>query len=247
MNYRFADSLSAFARISRGGRATAENAIGTETLDPLAGRPSDPGILVSVVKQAEAGIKYRKGDLSLFLTGFWASTDERNAQITADANGQAFVAQIDRTYSAKGLEFEGEWRRGGFSLVTGATYTRARIDKDANAPAFEGLIPRHIPDFAFFARPSADLGAVTLGAVINGTTESFAQDTNQLVQPGYVLVSPFVQVRPAPGVTLAVNAFNIFDELAVVSLQAPAIPPSGLTNAQVMNGRTVSASLRYAF
>ncbi|ANK13230.1 TonB-dependent receptor domain-containing protein [Erythrobacter neustonensis] len=247
VNYRFADSLSAFARISRGGRATAENAIGTETLDPLTGRPSDPGILVSVVKQAEAGIKYRKGDLSLFLTGFWASTDERNAQITADANGQAFVAQIDRTYSAKGLEFEGEWRRGGFSLVTGATYTRARIDKDANAPAFEGLIPRHIPDFAFFARPSADLGAVTLGAVINGTTESFAQDTNQLVQPGYVLVSPFVQVRPAPGLTLAVNAFNIFDELAVVSLQAPAIPPSGLTNAQVMNGRTVSASLRYAF
>ena len=247
VNYRFADSLSAFARYSRGGRASAENVIGTETLDPVAGRPNNPDLLVSIVKQAEAGVKYRKAGLSLFLTGFWASTDERNAQITADATGQAFVQQIERTYSAKGLEFEGEYKHGPFTLVAGATYTKAKIDKDVRAPAFDGLTPRHIPDFAFFLRPSAEFGAITFGAAVNGTTESFAQDTNQLVQPGYVIVSPFVQYRPADGVTLAVNAFNVFDRLAVVSLQAPTIPASGLTNAQVMNGRTVTASLRYAF
>lgn len=247
VNYRFADSLSAFARYSRGGRATAENAIGTETLDPIAGRPNDPGILVSVVKQAEAGVKFRKNGLSLFLTGFWASTDERNAQITADATGQAFVQQINRTYSAKGLEFEGEWKKGSFTLVAGATYADASIDKDQIDPSFNNRTPRHIPDLSFFVRPSAELGKVTFGAAINGTTESYAQDTNQLVQPGYVIVSPFVQVRPADGLTLAVNAFNVFDELAVVSIQAPTIPASGLTNVQVMNGRTVTASLRYAF
>ena len=247
VNYRFAESLSAFARYSRGGRASAENVIGTESLDPLTGRPNNPDLLVSIVKQAEAGVKYRKGGLSLFVTGFWASTDERNAQITADATGQAFVRQIERTYSAKGLEFEGEWRRGPFMLAAGATWTKAKIDKDVLAPVFDGLTPRHIPDFAFFLRPSAEFGKVTFGAAINGTTESFAQDTNQLVQPGYVIVSPFVQVRPAAGLTLAVNAFNVFDRLAVVSLQAPTIPASGLTNAQVMNGRTVTASLRYAF
>jgi len=247
VNYRFAQSLSAFARYSRGGRATAENAIGTETLDPLAGRPFNPAILVSIVKQAEAGVKYRKGGLSLFMTGFWASTDERNAQITADATGQAFVQQIKRTYSAKGLEFEGEWQRGPFTLVAGATWTSAKIDKDVLDPAFDGLTPRHIPDFAFFARPSAEFGKVTFGAAINGTTESFAQDTNQLIQPGYVIVSPFVQYRPAAGLTVAVNAFNVFDRLALVSVQAPTIPASGLTNAQVMNGRTVTASLRYSF
>ncbi|HEY6964627.1 MAG TPA: TonB-dependent receptor, partial [Erythrobacter sp.] len=167
--------------------------------------------------------------------------------ITADSSGQAFVAQIKRTYSAKGVEFEGEWKRGPFTLVGGATWTKAKIDKDVLAPAFDGLTPRHIPDFAFFLRPSAEFGSVTFGAAINGTTESFAQDTNQLVQPGYVLVSPFVQFRPAEGLTLAVNAFNVFDKLAIVSLQAPSIPASGITNAQVMNGRTVTASLRYAF
>lgn len=247
VNYRFADSFSAFARYSRGGRASAENAIGTETLDPVTGRPSNPEVIVSIVKQAEAGVKYRQGGLSLFLTGFWASTDERNFQITADATGQAFVAQVKRTYSAKGLEFEGEWRKGPFAIVVGATLTDASIDRDEIDPSFDGNTPRHIPDFAFFARPEVATGKVTFGAVINGTTESFAQDTNQLVQPGYVLVSPFVQYRPANGVTVALNAFNVFDELAVVAIQAPTIPASGLANAQVMNGRTVTASLRYAF
>lgn len=247
VNYRFAESLSAFARYSRGGRASAETAIGAEALNPRTGAPRDPALAVSIVKQAEAGVKFRRDGLTAFLTGFWASTDERNFQIAADATGQAVVLPVNRTYSAKGLEFEGEWRKGPFAIVVGATFTDAKIDKDQIDPAFTGNTPRHIPDFAFFAQPQVEFEKVTFGAVVNGTTESFAQDTNQLVQPGYVLVSPFVQYRPARGLTVAVNAFNVFDELAVVQIQAPTIPPSGLANAQVMNGRTVTASLRYAF
>lgn len=247
VNYRFAESLSGFARYSRGGRASAETAIGSEALNPRTGAPRDPALAVSIVRQAEVGVKFRRDGLTAFLTGFWASTDERNFQIAADATGQAVVLPVERTYSAKGIEFEGEWRRGPFTLVAGATWTDASIDEDRIDESFNGLTPRHIPDFAFFLRPSAEFGAVTFGAAINGTTESFAQDTNQLVQPGYVLVSPFVQYRPVNGVTVALNAFNVFDELAVVQIAAPTIPASGLANAQVMNGRTVTASLRYAF
>lgn len=247
VNYRFADSFSAFARYSRGGRASAEGALGAETLDPLTGRPRDPGVRVSLVKQAEVGVKFRRDGLTAFLTGFWASTDERNSQITADATGQAVVVPVNRTYSAKGLEFETEWRKGVFAFVAGATFTAAKIDEDENNPVFNGNTPRHIPDFAFFARPEVELGKVTMGTVFNGTTQSFAQDTNQLVQPGYVLVSPFVQYRPVDRVMIALNAFNVFNELAVVSLAAPTIPPSGIANAQVMNGRTVTAALSFAF
>ena len=181
------------------------------------------------------------------MTGFWASTDERNIQIAANAAGEAVAQPINRTYSAKGVEFEGEWRKGPFALTMGATFTDASIDEDQIDAIFNGNTPRHIPDFAFFARPEFDLGKVTFGTVINGTTESFAQDSNLLIQPGYVLVSPFLQYRPTEGLTVAVNAFNVFDELAIVQLQSAAIPASGIANAQVMNGRTVTASLRYAF
>ena len=92
-----------------------------------------------------------------------------------------------------------------------------------------------------------ELGQFTLGTVLNGTTSSFAQDSNILKQSGYVLVSPFLQYRPAQRVTVGVNAFNVFDKLAIVQLASAAVPAGGLTNAQVMNGRTVTASLRYSF
>jgi len=247
VNYRVADTLSTFARYSRGGRASNQNAVGSGSLNLATGAPVDPALAVSMVRQAEGGVKYRKGALGLYVTGFWASTDERNFQIAASASGQATVNRVERTYSAKGVEFEGEYKRGVFGINIGATLTDSKIDKDTIDPSFNGKSPRHIPDFAFFLRPEVDLGKVSFGAVVNGTTESFAQDTNQLVQPGYVIVSPYLQVRPAPGLTLAINAFNVFDELAVVSIGSPTIPATGIANVTAMNGRTVTGSLRYTF
>lgn len=247
VNYRFAEPFSAFARYSRGARANAERILGAGSLNPASGRLIDPSVAYGVVKQAEVGVKFRKGGLTAYVTGFWASTGERNYQIGADATGQVIVIPVDRTYSAKGIEFEGEARHGPFSLTLGATWTKANIDKDRTDPTLEGNRPRHIPSFSFQARPQVELGKVTLGSVINGTTSSFAQDSNILKQPGYVLVSPFLQYRPVQRVTVGINAFNVFDKLAVVQIASAAIPASGLATAQVMNGRTVTGSLRYSF
>lgn len=247
VNYRIAEPLSVFARYSRGGRANAERILGAGSLNPATGALVDPSTAFGIVKQAEAGVKFRMDGLTAYVTGFWASTGERNFQIGADANGQVVVIEIDRTYSAKGVEFEGELREGPFALTLGATWTKAQIDKDRSDPTLNGNRPRHIPTFSFQARPQVDLGQFTLGTVLNGTTSSFAQDSNILKQPGYVLVSPFLQYRPVERVTVGVNAFNVFDKLAIVQLASAAIPAGGLTNAQVMNGRTVTASLRYSF
>ncbi|MFM7348619.1 MAG: TonB-dependent receptor [Erythrobacter sp.] len=247
VNYRFAEPFSAFARISRGGRASNQNAVGAGSLNLATGAPVDPALAVSMVRQAEGGVKYRKGGLGLYLTGFWASTDERNFQITSNAAGQASVVAVNRTYSAKGLEFEGEWKRGAFRINAGGTLTDATIDEDTLDPALNGKTPRHIPDFAFFLRSEVDLGPASIGAVVNASGKSFAQDVNQLVQPGYVIVSPYLQVRAARGLTLAVNAFNVFDETAVISTGAATIPASGLANVLAMNGRTVTGWPRYAF
>lgn len=247
VNYRFAPSFSAFARYSRGGRANAERILGAGSLNPATGKLIDPSVAYSPVKQAEGGVKFREGGVTAFVTGFWASTSERNSQIGADNKGQVVVIPINRTYTAKGIEFEGEVRKGPFVLNLGATWTDAKISKDRTDPALEGKRPRHIPSFSFQARPQVELKHVTFGAVLNGTTFSYAQDTNLLKQPGYVLVSPFLQVRPTERLQLSVNAFNVFDKLAIVQLASAIIPPGGLTNAQVMNGRTVTGAIRFSF
>lgn len=247
VNYRLAEPFSAFARYSRGARASAERILGAGSLNPDTGKLVDPSIAYGVVKQAEVGLKFRKGGLTAYVTGFWASTAEQNYQIGADATGQVTVIQVNRTYSAKGIEFEGEARHGPLSLTLGATWTRATIDKDRSDPTLDGNRPRHIPTFSFQARPQVELGKFTLGSVINGTTGSFAQDSNVLKQPGYVLISPYLQFRPVERLQLGVNAFNVFNKLAIVQLGSAAIPPGGVMSAQVMNGRTVTASLRYSF
>lgn len=247
VNYRFAPSLSGFARYSRGGRANTERNLGAGALNPVTGQLVDPSAAYSPVKQAEGGIKFRQGGVTAYVTAFWASTIERNSQIGADSKGQPTVIPINRTYTAKGVEFEGEVRKGPFALAVGATLTDARIDKDVANPAIVGNRPRQIPTFSFQARPQVELKRVTFGAAINGITESFAQDSNILKQPGYVLVSPFLQVRPTERLQLSVNAFNVFDKLAIVQIASSIIPAGGITNAQVMNGRTVTGSIRFTF
>jgi outer membrane receptor protein involved in Fe transport len=246
-NYRIAEPLSVFARYSKGARASAERVLFPPSLNALTGKLNDPSTAYGHVKQAEAGVKYRAKGITLFATGFWASTGERNYQIGADDTGQTIVIPINRTYSAKGVELEGLFQKGPFSLRLGATWTKGKIDKDATDASVEGNTPRHSASLFFNAMPQFENDLISLGANINGTTSSFAQDTNLLKQPGYVIVSPFLQVRPAKGVQVALNVFNVFDKLAIVQVGAAAVPAGGIANAQVLNGRTISTSVRFSF
>lgn len=247
VNYRIAEPVSIFARYSRGGRAAAERVFFSPQHDPASGGLTDPSLAYGRVKQAEAGVKLRHNGISVFLTGFWASTSESGFQIGADATGAATVINFSRSYSAKGLELESEIHRGPFSLSVGATYAKSKIDRDTTDATLNGNRPRHQPSLFFSARPQFEQGIVTVGTTINGTTSSFAQDSNILKQPGYVIFNPFLFVRPVPRVELGLIAYNVFDKLAFVNISSAAIPASGVVNAQTLNGRTVTGSLRFSF
>jgi outer membrane receptor protein involved in Fe transport len=246
-NYRLADDLSAFARYSRGGRASAERALYPPSINPATGQLTNPASAYDPVKQAEIGAKYRQGGITLYVTGFWASTIDNNYQISADATGETVVIPIDRKYSAKGVEVESEARYGPFSLRLGATYTKAKIDSDANDPALNGNTPRHEPNFFFTAMPQFENKLVSVGANVTGVTSSYAEDNQGLKQPGYVLVNPFLELRPTKRVSVRLNVYNLFNTLAIVQASASDVPGSGVVNAQVLNGRTVTGAVRLSF
>ncbi|KTF68612.1 TonB-dependent receptor domain-containing protein [Sphingomonas sp. HT-1] len=246
VNYRVAEPVSVFARYSRGARASAERLFFSPAVN-AAGALTDPAMAYGPVKQAEAGVKFRKDGISLFATGFWASTQDKNLQIGANATGNTVVLQIDRDYSAKGVEVEGLFERGPFGLRLGATYTKATIDADKADKTLVGNTPRHQPDLIFQATPQFEVKRFTIGTNVLGTTSSFAQDGNLLKQPGYTIVSPFVQVRPVNGLQISLNVYNVFDKLAFVSVNSAAIPASGIVNAQTLTGRTITASVRFSF
>ena len=239
-NFRVSDTLAVFGRYSRGGRANADRLLFGPSINAQTGRLTDSGAAIDFVRQAEAGVKFRQGPLGLYVTGFHARTEEQNFEATT----QRF---FNRNYQASGVEVEGSYRTGGFSLAAGGTYTDAKIKRDVLNPGVEGNRPRRQAKFIFQATPQYQAGPVTVGANVIGTTSSYAQDSNQLKLPGYTQVNAFLSVRPVERVTVSVNANNVFDVKGITEAEDATIPANGIVRARSINGRTVSAALRFDF
>lgn len=247
INYRVAEPLAVFARYSRGGRGAADRVLFTPIVSAASGELINKKAGHDTVTQAEAGIKYRNGNLTLNLTGFWAKTQEINQQTVANPDGSLRLGIIARTYKAMGAEFEGSFRHGPFSITGGATYTDAEISKDNITAAVEGNLPRHQPKFIFQATPQFDAEMFTLGANVVGTTGSYTQDNNLLRMPGYTIINAFLQFRPTERVQVSLNANNLFDKLALVDVAQGSLPANGLVSVGANNGRTITTSLRFDF
>jgi len=240
-NYRLASDLSIFARYSRGGRANADRFLfNANNVSPLSGRLQPGARPVDFVRQAEGGVKYSHAGLNLYGTAFWAKTAEQNFEATS----QAF---FDRTYRAYGVELEGNYRIGGFSLAANGTFTKAKIISDNVTPAVIGNRPRRQAEFVYKVTPQYTTGLFTLGASAIGTTSSYAQDTNQLKLPGFTQVNAFLSVRPVERVQVSINANNLFDTKGFTEAEEASIPTNGIVRARSINGRTVSAAVRLDF
>ena len=240
-NYLVTDSFSVFGRYSRGGRANADRILfNANNVDPATGELRNSDVAVDFVKQAEIGVKYRAGGLSFYATAFDARTEEENFEATTQT-------VFSRAYKARGVELEGSYRMGPFSLSGGATYTDAEIDRDNISPANVGNMPRRQADWIYQATAAYDSELFGLGVNAVGTSDSYAQDSNQLVLPGFTAVNAFVNLRPADGITLSLNANNVFDTKGFTEAEEGSIPANGIVRARSINGRTLSASVRFDF
>lgn len=238
-NYLLTDDLSIFARYSQGGRHVADRALFSPNVSVVDGSlPAEDGIIASV-NQLEGGLKYRSGGLSLFGTLFYAETSETNIEI-------APLAIIDRDFEAYGVELEGSYRSGPFTVSAGLTWTDAEIARDSNA-AFVGNTPRRQADLVFqgSARYEADMFTIGVNAV--GTTDSFTQDNNDLKLPGYTQVNAFAAIRPLENIEVSLNVNNLFNTEGFTEAEEGSIPGNNIVRARSIVGRTVSASVRFDF
>ncbi|WAC24922.1 TonB-dependent receptor domain-containing protein [Blastomonas sp. SL216] len=240
INYRAAEPFSLFARYSKGARANADKVLFTPLISNATGDIRSNTDKQDNVKQLEGGFKFRKDGFTFNATAFRVTAADHNV-INGAAN------RTDRRYRATGVEMEGGVHKGPFSLMIGATYTKAKITRDLLDPTLTGKEPRHQPDWTFFATPSVDLGRAVIGASIVGVTKSFSQDSNLLVMPGFTTVDLFGQVKLFNGGSLQVNANNVFNTLGIFEVNQASVPANGVGFARAINGRTISASLRFDF
>ena len=241
VNYRLASDLSLFARYSRGGRANADRFVfdTNRNISATTGALLPGARAVDFVRQAEAGVKYQARGLSLYATAFHAKTQEQNYEATTQRSSA-------NTYRATGLELEGTYRTGGFSIAANGTYTAAKIIA-SNDPTVVGNRPRRQAKLIWRIAPEYTTGMFSVGASAIGTTSSYTQDSNQLKLPAFTQVNAFVAVRPIDRVQLSVNANNLFNVVGFTEAEEGSIPGNGIVRARSINGRTISASLKFDF
>lgn len=227
-NYRVNGNLAMFARASDGVAFNADRIL----FNPYEVNGTTP-IPINTVTQQEAGVKYRDGGLSTFVTLFNARTKETNYEATTQLSS-------DRTYDAKGIEVEAGYKFGALRVDAGLTYTRAKISSAEN-PAFNGNTPRRQADYVYQVTPSYRFGPATIGASLIGTSKSFGDDANLITLPAYRVVNLFGSYTFDHQITLSLSANNLFNTIGYTEIEGDGHA------ARSINGRAVRVALKYAF
>lgn len=239
-NYLVTDEVGVFARYSRGGRHTADRSLFSPAVSTIDGSlPGGDTGVIARVNQAELGVKYQSRGVSLYATGFYATTSETNVDI-------APLVLFDTEFEAYGVELEGSYTTGPFSLSAGATWTKAEI-VDALDITTIGNTPRRQADLVYQGTAQYSDDLFTIGANIIGTTASFAQDNNGLKLPAFAQVNAFLAVRPMDRVEVGLNATNLFNSFGFTEAEEGLIPANDIVRARSIQGRTILASVRFDF
>ncbi|ARV16007.1 TonB-dependent receptor [Polaribacter sp. SA4-12] len=240
LNYKMNDDSAVFGRISSGasGRAADRNGYNTDgTAD----------VQYDQVSQFEVGYKRRFEKGSLNVTGFSSITDE--------AAGFELQKTVGSKYTATGLEVESAFVFGDLSINGSATYTNAKIKEDRGGNgANDGNKPRRQADLLYSIAPTYNFGVEKqhlLGFTVLGTTESYATDTNDLVQPGYAYINFLGRVGLTKGLSLSLNINNLFDTVGITEVEGQdGMAMNGTdryVRARSITGRSSSLSLQYSF
>jgi outer membrane receptor protein involved in Fe transport len=240
LNYLLSDKMSVFARYSVGGRANADRLLFGPYINPDGSAAA--GLSSDMVSQGEFGYKFRKENVMLNATAFYAMTEEQNFEATTQQS-------VNREYTALGMELDGQYSIKGFNIRGGLTFTDAEISADVLNPDVVGNRPRRQAALIYNFSPSYTYKNHTLGVSAIGTTESYAQDNNELIMPGYTYLNLFVNLQVAKGFNLMINGNNILDAIGITESEEGSIVDNTtqVLRARSITGRTFSATLRYSF
>jgi len=238
VNYKLQDRQAVFARYSRGAAAKADRILfaGLDYLD------GDKINALDFINQAEVGYKRGFDNGALYATLFYAKTTEEGG-FEATSN-----SIIENDYSSVGVELEGFCRINDLSLRGGVTYTNAKIDSGDN----DGNTPRRQPDFIYNFIPTYNFGTEkqnSFGLSFIGQSKAYAQDNNDLVMPGFVIVNGFFNYGITKDLSANLGFNNIFDSLGITESEEGSIV-EGQTNyvrARPVPGRSISLGLNYTF
>jgi len=240
-SFLLTDSMTVFARYSEGNRALADRLlqIGGALQGNGALSPTTNGF--DNVKQLEVGYKWQADNFDFYATLFDTTTEDTQAEITT---GNTFI----REYQATGLEFEGSLQIGrGFMLDGNLTWTDAEISKDQDNAAIVGNTPRRQADVIWTIIPKFVGDRFVVGATLQGSTEYFTQDNNDLQQDGYNLIHLFGTYDITDALSVSLNINNVTDEFVVTETEDGSAAPGSIVRGRPLSGTSTVLGIRFAF
>ncbi len=236
-NYNLDKNTAVFARVSSGASFNSDRVLfqentGTCGLRCFVGNT----VPVNEVKQYEAGLKNKSGNLSTFVTFFLAKTNESNYDLTTGSTSY-------NQYEAKGVELEAGYRMGAFRLNGGLTLTDAEVTKSNNA-AYVGKVPNRQAKVIYQLSPTYKHGDTTFGAAVIGTSSSKDAQTVSGLEaklPAYTSVNAFVSHELNKATTLSLSVNNLTNATGYTEVN------NERSAARSITGRTVKVGLKYNF
>ena len=237
-NYLVNDQQSFFVRYSKGAAAKADRILfsGLNYLD------GDKINSLDYLAQAELGYKRKFSKGYVYATLFSSATTEEGG-FEASSN-----SIIDNDYKSYGLELESSYDvNKDFNFRGGFTYTKAEITSGAN----NGNQPRRQPKLMYNFMPTYKFAQSknTLGFSFIGQTKAYAQDNNDLVMNGFVIVNGFVEFGLTKDLSLNLAGNNLLDTLAITESEEGSITDNttNIVRARPLPGRSISMTLSYKF
>lgn len=241
-NYRVNDDFAVFANYSEGASLTApDRSTGNLTVANGVGTSPNDDLFLNFVEQFELGLRLRldAGDLSIVYF---------DAQVAEAAQFEASTQSVIQTeFDTNGLEIEGDFIFGeGFGIRGNATLTESEI----SGPAGNGNLgntPRRQAPYTLNLNPYFEGDGYDIGFNIFSTGDAPVQDSNQFDLPGYTTIGAYLNYSLRDNLVLSLNGNNLFDEVGFTEGEEGAPAIGDFIRFRPINGRTVSATLRYNF
>ncbi|SNS73093.1 Outer membrane receptor proteins, mostly Fe transport [Ekhidna lutea] len=237
-NYLLSSDNAVFGRVSQGYVGNGERATWHQ-----GGPYLENGAPKNSLFQAEVGYKKRFNNGGLFVTGFYAKTEE---EAGVEATTQRVLSNDYRSY---GLEIESNFRFNALDFRSAITYVDAEIvDNDGNTNI--GNTPRRQPALQYNLLPSYNFsGGHAIGLSLIGQTKAYAQDNNDLIMPGYMIVNAYVAAQLSQGLVFSLNANNLTNTIGITESEEGSITENATNyiRARSIAGRSIMASLNLTF
>ena len=240
-NYQITPEIAVFGNYSEGASVTSPDR-STGVFGGTMGVGTGPDdAFLNFVDAFELGAKFRVLGGNASLVYFNADVREAGQfEVTTQTT-------IQNSFDTDGVEAEIDIPiSGGFGLIANGTYTNAEISGPDGNPNL-GNTPRRQSDFVYNINPYYVADRFDVGLNIFGTTDAPAQDSNIYDLPSYTTVGAYVNFNMTDQISLSLTGNNLFDAEGFTEAEGDGFVAGDLVRLRPINGRTVSATVRYDF